>query len=814
MWLDRNYEHPVTQPLATADGDNRDAGTKTDAGDKISRSTPIYPGEPIDDTPGRGRTGKISSNNDEDWYVFSACEGQTITITVTPLDTDVDLYLWNRNGDIVASSTESGVTAESISYTADITGYWFMQIKPVSGRGEYTFDVTLNGQNDAGTGGDAGNSFASATPITPGSYYGYLDMNDEEDWYKFNVNAGEGIHFILEMKDYAVYSDFDITLYDPTGKMVYKENYYYDDELFYPATTSGTWAVKINIFPGYKNAPTSDEWKYYCYGSGAYHLQFSIESSVPEPPAPIPQPQITPIAKTFIVNNDPDTLKDEFGYLAAVPACNYMENGKRYLAPIVYKGDTTKTNYYNTEGDRGTVDDTTQYLLDDWNDYLALFGKTAEEYTLPADPIKAAAEIATNNWEKSDLAVIAVDGSEYSDTVEKVLEKTATLTRKVGVITLSSDDKKLHGAMGYPLFLGDKWCAIILEAFDIKKSYGDDSCTYLESVYPTYMPYGGDWWPTPYDGAGDALDLYYPITQKGLWAVGTQLKAKEFSTYKITKIAGDRYTIDVPTSECVITVKVETSEPTDLLVFLVDPKGNLRAPDIPQWNGPVLPIHEWYGFENPPVNPWRRWDPEDHTEFTAEVLHPEPGKWTVIVVPRYREGASSIQYTLTGELRYINEKRADAIVSAANAAVIASQEHAPLLYVKEDEVPTETQNALNTLGVKEVIFVERGGIGEKVKGSLPTIKADLTTMQEIIDQIKSYPNTENYITITSIKTGKGYFAPAAMLAAYHCSPLLRIGEAPGIPAAVADRIETWRLWDGDYYHGARSPGHLPVAREP
>ncbi|UCF12264.1 MAG: hypothetical protein JSW06_09515, partial [Thermoplasmatales archaeon] len=28
------------------------------------------------------------------------------------------------------------------------------------------------------------------------------------------------------------------------------------------------------------------------------------------------------------------------------------------------------------------------------------------------------------------------------------------------------------------------------------------------------------------------------------------------------------------------------------------------------------------------------------------------------------------------------------------------------------------------------------------------------------------------------------------------------------------RIETWRLWDGDYYHGSRAPGHLPGYDEP
>ena len=61
-----------------------------------------------------------------------------------------------------------------------------------------------------------------------------------------------------------------------------------------------------------------------------------------------------------------------------------------------------------------------------------------------------------------------------------------------------------------------------------------------------------------------------------------------------------------------------------------------------------------------------------------------------------------------------------------------------------------------------------------------------------------------------------------MIAAYHGSPVLRIGDAVQNsifktkvnPAGMADRMETWLLWEGDYYHGSRSTGHLPVASEP
>ncbi len=816
--LDRNYviKDPDMSPLSATSEDNMDMGTKRDAGDSMRRATVFYPGEPVDNTPGRGVLAELTSITDEDWYRFSVCEGQNIQVSVSGTGGDLDIGLWDINEVEKASSKSAGSSSESFSFTAEYTGYHYLLVKPVdvpSGGLQYTVNVNLNNQNDIGTGSDAGNSISAATPISPGSYSGYLDVNDEQDWYSFNVNEGDGIHFILKMDRTAIYSDFDISLYNPSGDLVHEEDYYYNDELWYPADESGTWTVKIDIFPGFSNVPYEEEdWKYYSYGSGAYEVTFTIESDAPDPLAPIPQPDITPVAKTYIIQNDEDSLKDEYAYLAAVPASNYLENNQRFLAPIIYEGDPTPTNYFDTDADRGTVDTTTQYLVDDWNTYLASHGKTAVEYNLPNDPITAAAEIATGKWPSSDLAVIAVDGSDYEDTVETVIDETGTFNRNKDVITLSSDDSKLQGTLGYPMMLGKEWGAITLDIPQVTKSWGDEACTMLTNLYPNYMPQGSDWWPTPYDGAGSADDLFLPITVPGIWSANTDLGVDDFSTYKITKIGGQRYPITVD-GDAKLKVTVETDELSDLLVFLVDPDGNMRAPDIPQWNGPVLPMHEWHGFENPEENPWREWNPEPHTEFSAEVLHPENGEWTAIVVPRYADG-SNPTYQLTGELTTINEKRADASVSASNAAVIASQENAPLLFVKEDSVPSATSQALSDLGVNKVIFVERGDIGSEVKSDLPTLEADLTTMQEIIDYIKAYDHSENYITITSIKSGDGYFASASMLAAYHCSPILRIGDAPGNPAGVADRIETFRLWDGDYYHGSRATGHLPDAQEP
>ena len=212
-------------------GDNDDAGYKEDAGDEPKRSTPIFPNEMQDNWPGRGTTGKLSSDDDEDWYFFPVCSGQDIIVSMTPQDGfDFDIILMDKNGDERASSSNPDSAPESITFTADITNKWYLGIKYISGTGEgqYTFDVILSGQNDAESGDDAGDDFESATPISTGIHYGFLDMDDEEDWYKFDVDSGQGIHFVLEMRKIAYLSDFDIYLYNPSGELVHYENIYYD----------------------------------------------------------------------------------------------------------------------------------------------------------------------------------------------------------------------------------------------------------------------------------------------------------------------------------------------------------------------------------------------------------------------------------------------------------------------------------------------------------------------------------------------------------------------------------------------------------
>jgi len=776
------------QTASLFDGIQNDMGYNTDIGDRIFSAKNIFVGEPTDNSPGRTGTGQLNPNTADsgDWYRFTVCKGQQIQASLSSTQS-YSYMLADTVGHEVGQS-----------YTADVTGWYFIHVYAEEGaeEGTYQLSVTLTNQNDADTGSDAGNTLQAATSISPGTYDGYMDSQDTEDWYSFSVSSGQAITVTVSPLDK---SDYDIHLYNPNGEYVYSAKKYGEDILSYPADQSGTWSIKLDIFPGWDESLWPEN--YYLYGSGVYELELNFDGEATVPVTPLPQPEITPISKTFIINDDPLSNKDEYAYLAAVPAANYLENGERFVAPIVYQGVDTITNWF------GTVDDTTQYLLDDWHTYLDRHGQQAEEIVMASEPVDAAAAIALQEWEEANTVVLAVDGSSFSDEIQTLIDTDATLDPQTEVVSVAPAElRDIGGLLAKPMYIGNEWGAIAVHG--LGESFSGDAGV-ITAKYESLM---ADWWPFPHDKDGPDTDVYFPISKKGIWMPYTTSIAG-LDELKITKVAGDRYTIPVSSTDTSIKVTVSTQTESSLHVYLIDPEGNIRRPSMPSWNGgPVNPIHIWNGghWDEIGTDEWRFWEPEPTTEHTAEIHYPMTGNWNVIIIPPSLEtNVGPVDYAITGEIR-THGKRVDAGLSAANAAVLASMHHAPLLYVTEDAVPSATADAISSLSAANIIFVN---IGETSSANPTGTVTEYTSMQEVIDAIKDESASENFITFTSFGSGDGYFAPSGMIAAYHGSPVLNIGEA-AMAYDTIDKLVTWEEYAGDYYHGCRSIGHLPAMDHP
>jgi hypothetical protein len=789
--------------------DQNDGGYDGDAGNSILKAGRyiLFPMEPADDTPGRGRTGTLdpSGRDTEDWYRFSACDKQTISITITPTQ-DYDLGLYDDKAIAVGFSNNTGTSSEGVSHEATYTGDYYMRIfaKEDAEQGTYTMNINLQGHNDADQNSDAGNTMGQAMTITPGTYSGFMSYYDQVDWYDFSASSGQGIQISLEVPKY---SDYNLWLYDPDDILVNEATYYGDDLLEYTADKSGTWKLKIDMFPGYDSKWDEYPIPVFKYGSGAYELALDIGVDVSPPPV-IPQPEIVPVAQTLIVNNEASTNKDEYSYMAAVSASNYLDGNTRCISPIIYEGDDTVTNWF------GTVDDTTEYLLEDWNNYLANHNTEATAYTLNGDPVTAAAELAERMWGSSADAVLAVDGSLVEDEVTEVLSSSATLDIQTSVKQARGDSdqfREFEGNLVYPFFVGNNWGVMNVALTETQGSNYE-----AEVITPNYMASATDWWP---EGV-DKDDIWQPIMFPGIYGIVSDDRGDFLAT--ATMYSCDRYKIPVENSESTLRVTIETDEPSYLWVYLIDPRGNVVAPDMPSWSGAEVPpfrimpgnhsLHNEEEFDHLVV--------EAHTTFTAEVSYPLPGTYTAIVVPR-KEMSGSISYSITGELQEHGDRVAYAL-SAANGAVAASLTHKPLLYTAVDSIPDETIDALNKLGVTDITFIDLAG-NDIVANELTAnynVKR-VTTMAEVTETIKSLKRDTNavsqdgddYLTITSFASDDGYYAPSAYIAAYHGSPVADIG-AMGEAYHWGNVANQWMFYAGDYYHGTRSIGHLPMAAQP
>jgi len=168
-----------------------DAGSETDAGDKISEALKIE--------PGRSYSGELGGFDDNDWYRFNASPGSVLKITLSSYEGGEPIKFSFRDTqraevwfteEIPPGATES----KRIMINRSSGGTYFLEA--FYGSGPYGFEILLKNQNDGDSGTDAGDKITEALKIMPGRLItGELGGLDKEDWYMFSPHAGEVIQF-------------------------------------------------------------------------------------------------------------------------------------------------------------------------------------------------------------------------------------------------------------------------------------------------------------------------------------------------------------------------------------------------------------------------------------------------------------------------------------------------------------------------------------------------------------------------------------------------------------------------------------------
>ena len=231
--------------MVTGGATQNDMGTGGDAGNSTSSATTIAAGS---------GTGYMDDQTDtDDYYKISVAAGQSISVSMTPPSgSDFDLELYNPSQSLVDSSRLGGSQTDSVEAVASSAGYYYIHVEQWSGSGIYSMIVMVAGgtaQNDANSGQDAGDSFAQALTIGAGSYVGFVDSTDINDYYKVNLSSGQTIDVSLMPPSG---SDFDLYLYDPNQTLLDSSTLSgsQTDTVSYVATSSGDYYIRVKQWSG------------------------------------------------------------------------------------------------------------------------------------------------------------------------------------------------------------------------------------------------------------------------------------------------------------------------------------------------------------------------------------------------------------------------------------------------------------------------------------------------------------------------------------------------------------------------------------
>ncbi len=165
--------------LTTTAASQDDAGSGQDAGSELADAVKIEPGT---------YTGTLGDKDDEDLYVLDLEPGQQLTasLTIDPSGSGTSYLDPIFNGSSLGYITLSpgGTDTTTHVFSADESGQLSIEIS--GGDVAYTMEVSLGGQDDGGSGRDAGPDASTAVEVAANSTFeGRLGNDDVHDFYSF-----------------------------------------------------------------------------------------------------------------------------------------------------------------------------------------------------------------------------------------------------------------------------------------------------------------------------------------------------------------------------------------------------------------------------------------------------------------------------------------------------------------------------------------------------------------------------------------------------------------------------------------------------
>ncbi|MEH7156078.1 Ig-like domain-containing protein [Neobacillus drentensis] len=171
---------------------------------------------------GEAKYGAISTSTDEDWYGINTQRAGDIRITLEELPKNYQLYLYDANGNYIADSTNSSTYPESINYTANEPGVYYILVeryeydsKEFTPSGKYKIKASYpSNAPNFNTVYEPNDTKENAFPVVSGKeYYGTIDSILDVDYYEIQPNGEGQIRATLENLPF----NYDLYLYDAQG---------------------------------------------------------------------------------------------------------------------------------------------------------------------------------------------------------------------------------------------------------------------------------------------------------------------------------------------------------------------------------------------------------------------------------------------------------------------------------------------------------------------------------------------------------------------------------------------------------------------
>ncbi|WBW94878.1 M4 family metallopeptidase [Oceanirhabdus sp. W0125-5] len=135
----------------------------------------------------------ISTSTDDDYYYFNTTNNGTITVSLSNLAGDYDLYLYNSNGTQLAKSENASTRNESINYTASQIGKFYIKVIGYNGAYSTSKLYNLNVTYPTGTPSEEQWHYENLVIESPHNYTN--NYNHTETYSKLGASK-VAVHFV------------------------------------------------------------------------------------------------------------------------------------------------------------------------------------------------------------------------------------------------------------------------------------------------------------------------------------------------------------------------------------------------------------------------------------------------------------------------------------------------------------------------------------------------------------------------------------------------------------------------------------------